>query len=371
LTSPLALLKIYVSTYRKTLSKEHILFMASDSANPPTIYDVAALSGVSIATVSRVLNSPERVSERSRRLVMEAIDQLGFVPKAEARARVLQNTGRIGVITPFFTSPSFTDRMRGIAAALSDSGYELVIYPVDSMARLENYFARLPLTGNLDGLIILSLPIDEASAARLRANHIETVLVEQTHPQFSSILVDDYAGGQLAARHLLEKGHRRCAFIYFGENPEYSIHPERARLQGFQDTLAEHDVPLPEEYIRYVPISRKGISEQLRELFSLPEPPTAIFAPSDDLAIRLIHRAHELGIHTPRDISVIGFDNIDIAEHVDLTTISQSLVESGQTAVELLLARLGNSDRPIQQVRFQVQLKERGTTRMLDEIAAD
>lgn len=341
--------------------------MALDSTTPPTIYDVAALSGVSIATVSRVLNAPERVSERSRRLVMEAIDQLGFIPKAEARARVLQSTGRIGVITPFFTSPSFTDRMRGVASALSDSGYELVIYPVDSMARLENYFARLPLTGNLDGLIILSLPVDDVSAARLIANHLETVLVEQTHPQFSSILVDDHAGGRLAAQHLVEQGHRRCAFVYFGESPEYSIHPEQARLSGYREALGEYGIPLPDEYVRYVPITRKGISEELRELFALPQPPTAIFAPSDDLAIRLIHRAHGLGLHTPRDISVIGFDNIDIAEHVDLTTISQSLVESGQTAVELLLARLADRGRPIRQVSFQVHLEERGTTRMLDE----
>jgi LacI family transcriptional regulator len=324
---------------------------------------------VSIATVSRVLNAPERVSENSRRLVMEAIDRLGFVPKAEARARVLQNTGRIGVITPFFTSPSFTDRLRGVASTLSNSGYELVIYPVDSMTRLTNYFAKLPLTGNLDGLIVLSLPVDEAAAARLRANQLETVLVEYAHPQFSSILVDDHTGGRLAAQHLVANGHRRCAFVYFGENPEYSIHPERPRLVGFREALAEQGISLPDEYVKYVPISRRGIREKLSELFALPEPPTAIFAPSDDLAIRVIHRARELGVHTPRDLSVIGFDNIDIAEHVDLTTISQSLVESGQTAVEMLLARLSEPGRPIQQVRFQVHLEERGTTRRLDQVS--
>ena len=339
--------------------------MHNQRSTPPTIYDVAELSGTSISTVSRVLNSPERVSERSRRLVMEAIDQLGFVPKAEARARVLQSTGRIGVITPFFTSPSFTDRMRGIATALSDSGYELVIYPVDSMARLENYFAKLPLTGNLDGLIILSLPLDETSAARLLANNLETVLVEQQYPQFSSILVDDHAGGRLAAQHLVEYGHRRCAFVYFGESPEYSIHPEHPRLEGYREALAEHGIDLPDDYVKYVPISRKGIREKLQELFALPEPPTAIFAPSDDLAIRVIHRTRELGIHTPGDVSVVGFDNIDIAEHIDLTTISQTLVESGQTAVELLLARLTDPGRPIQQIRFEVHLKVRGTTRNL------
>jgi DNA-binding LacI/PurR family transcriptional regulator len=342
--------------------------MRSNKNSPPTIYDVAERSGLSIATVSRVLNSPERVSDTSRRKVMEAIDQLGFVPNAEARARVLQSTGRIGVITPFFTSPSFIDRLRGVASALSDSRYELVIYTVDSMDRLNDYFSSLPITGNLDGLIVISLPMDDDAAQRLRANQLETVLIETAYPGFSAILVDDRAGGRLAAQHLMKLGHRRCAYVYFGESPEYSIHPEVPRLNGYRKALAEQGLDLPDDYIKYVPISRRGISEKLRELFELPAPPTAIFAPSDDLALRVIHRARELGIHTPRDLSVIGFDNIDIAEHVDLTTISQRLTDSGQMAVELLLDRLADPNRPIQQIQLQVHLEERGTTRQPDEV---
>jgi LacI family transcriptional regulator len=341
--------------------------LPSDKNSPPTIYDVARLSGMSIATVSRVLNSPERVSEVSRKRVMAAIDQLGFVPKAEARARVLQSTGRIGVITPFFTSPSFADRLRGVAAALANSRYELVIYTVDSMDRLNGYFASLPLLGHLDGLIVISLPIDEDAAQRLISNQLETVLIESAHRRFSAILVDDRAGGRLAAQHLVAQGHRRCAYVYFGQHPEYSIHPEVQRLAGYREALAEHGISLPDEYIKYVPVSRKGIREKLRELFDLPEPPTALFVPSDDLAIRVIHRARELGLHTPRDISVIGFDGIDIAEHIDLTTINQQLAESGQVAVELLLARLSDPGRPVQQIHIPVHLDERGTTRHLDE----
>jgi len=214
---------------------------------------------------------------------MEAIDQLGFVPNAEARARVLASTGRIGVITPFFTSPSFIDRLRGVASALANSRYELVIYTVDSMDRLDSYLSSLPLTGNLDGLIVISLPLGEAAAQRLRANHIETVSIEQTLPGFSAILIDDRAGGRLAAECLIRNGHRRCAYVYFGESPEYSIHPEVQRLAGFRETLAEHGLALPDDHIRYVPISRKGIRETLRGLFELDDPPTAIFAPSDDL----------------------------------------------------------------------------------------
>lgn len=337
--------------------------MSTERNSSPTIYDVAELSGVSIATVSRFLNSPERVSEASRQKITAAIDQLGFVPMAEARARMLQNTGRVGVITPFFTSPSFVDRMRGVAEGLSNSRYELVVYTVDSMERLNHYLATLPLIGNLDGLIVMSLPVDDAAAQRLLANRLETVFIEQSHPSFSAILVDDQNGGQLAAQHLVELGHRQCAYVYFGEHPKYSIHPEVQRLAGFREALAEQGILLPDEYMKSVPVSRKGIREKLDELFQLPVPPTAIFAPADDLAIRVIHHLRELGLHTPADVSVIGFDDIDIAEHIDLTTIRQSLVQSGQMAVELLLARLADPHRPIQQVQIQVSLKVRGTTR--------
>jgi LacI family transcriptional regulator len=124
----------------------------------PTIYDVAQKAGVSITTVSRVLNAPDKVNPETRERILTAIDALGFTPKAEARARALRQTGRIGVITPFFTAPSFVQRLRGIASALTKENYELVIYAVESAAHLASYLASLPLTGNLDGLIIMSLP---------------------------------------------------------------------------------------------------------------------------------------------------------------------------------------------------------------------
>jgi LacI family transcriptional regulator len=341
----------------------------------PTIYDVVELSGVSIATVSRVLNTPDRVSEATRRKVMAAIDQLNFVPKAEARASSLRSSGRIGVITPFFTSPSFTDRLRGVAGALANSRYELIVYTVDTIERLHGYLAKLPLTGNLDGLILMSLPIDEDAAQRLQANHLPTVFIESVHPGFSAIVVDDHGGGRLAANHLVGLGHRRCGFVYFDEQPEYSIHPEFPRLTGYREALAEHGIELPDEYIRTVPVSRKEIREELRTLFELPEPPTALFVPSDDLAIRVIHLARELGIQTPRDLSVVGFDDIEIAEHVDLTTVSQNLAESGQSATELLMATLLDGSRPIQHIRLPVRLAVRGTTRTItapiDELTAE
>jgi DNA-binding LacI/PurR family transcriptional regulator len=152
----------------------------------PTIYDVAQKSGISISTISRVLNSPEKVNPETRALVLDAIDKLGFVPKAEARARALSNTNRIGVITPFFTAPSFVQRLRGVASALAASNYELVIFTVESSDHIQGYLSSIPFMGNLDGLIVMSLPIQKKDAQRLIEHGIETVLIEYSHPELNS-----------------------------------------------------------------------------------------------------------------------------------------------------------------------------------------
>jgi DNA-binding LacI/PurR family transcriptional regulator len=327
----------------------------------PTIYNVAALSGLSISTVSRVINSNERVNETTRSRVLAAIDQLGFVPKAEARARALKSTHRFGVITPFFTAPSFVQRLRGAAAALSGKSYELVIYPVDSVKRLESYLSTLPITRNLDGLIVMSLELGEAHAARLLDHHLETVLIENHLTGFNSIEIDDVAGGRLAAEYLLRKGHRRCAFMGDSDLPEYAIHPFINRLAGFRQALKGAGVNLPDELVCLAPYNQEQTRLAAKDLLQLPSHPTAIFAATDFQALGILKVAHSLGIRVPQDLAVIGFDDLDISEMMDLTTIRQHLDESGRVAVELLVSRLNDLNRPVQHVNLPLEIVERNT----------
>jgi len=197
----------------------------------PTIFDVAAVSGVSISTISRVINTPEKVNLNTRQRVYEAIDKLGFIPQAEARARALRLKGRIGVITPFFTAPSFVQRLRGIAGSLSKENYDLVIYTVDSNNRLQSYLSSLPLTGNLDGLVIMSLPVAETDVNRLVEHQLPTVLIEFPHSLLNSVEINDVEGGRMAAEYLLKKGHKRIAFLGDTDLPEYSIHGKHLKLR--------------------------------------------------------------------------------------------------------------------------------------------
>jgi LacI family transcriptional regulator len=328
----------------------------------PTIYDVAEYSGISISTISRVLNNPEKVNSETRAQVLDAIDKLGFVPKAEARARALSKTNRIGVITPFFTAPSFVQRLRGVASALTPSNYELVIYTVDSYDRLQGYISSVPFTGNLDGLIVMSLPIQKKDAQRLVEHGIETVLIESSHPELNCIEIDDVQGGRMAVEHLLAKGHRRIAFVGDEESHDFELHPAGLRLKGFREAMKNAGVRVPADYVRLFENTQEQALKAARELLCLPTPPTAVFAAADIQALSVLKVAREMNVKVPGQLAVIGFDDIDTAEFMDLTTIQQHLDESGRLAVEILLTRMSDPSRPPQHVKLPLKLIERRTT---------
>ncbi len=326
-----------------------------------TIYDVAESAGVSISTVSRVLNAPEQVQAATRSRVLAAIDQLNFVPRAEATARARKANRRIGVLAPFFTYLSFTDRLRGVVTALADSSYELVVYSVTSSTQRDGYLTRIALQHGLDGLIVMALAVDAAATQRLLTHELATVLVEVAHPSFSSVEIDNEAGGRLAAEFLLQRGHRRCAFLGDSEVPDYAIHTSAWRLVGYRRALQEAGLRLPDAYIALAPHGLDQACQQAHRLLDLPEPPTAVFTPSDTQAMGVLKAARERGLAVPSQVAVIGFDDVEIASYIGLTTIHQPLKESGRIAVELLLARLADRSRPIQRVTLPLTVVQRET----------
>jgi LacI family transcriptional regulator len=273
----------------------------------------------------------------------------------------MQKNGRIGVITPFFTAPSFVQRLRGIAGALSPKNSELVIYTVDSTNHLQRYLSTLPLTGNLDGLIILSLPVGDAEARRLIDHELPTVLIEYPHPKLNCVEIDDVQGGYMAATYLLKKGHRRIAFLGDTDLPEYSIHPVNLRLSGFRQALKESGIDLPDTFVRLAPYSQEQTRQVARELLSLSEPPTAIFAATDFQALGVLKAARQLNVEVPEKLAVIGFDDLDMAEYADLTTICQHLDESGRLAVEILNAQIESSSQLPRHAKIPLTIIERKT----------
>lgn len=323
----------------------------------PTIYDVARDSGVSIATVSRVLNFPHRVNPSTRTSVIAAIEKLGYVPKAESRARALMDSKRIGVLIPFFTSPSFVQRLRGIASVLNKSDYEMVVYPVDVKSHSLTYLETLPIRHNLDGLIIVSQVFDATIANRLLGSKLETVVLEHYDPNFSTLVINDEFGGKIATRYLLEKGYQKIAFVGGQLKPEFGIDPISKRLAGYKKVIRETGFSYPEEYIQEYVFSP---GEALQRLVQHGLP-IAIFAATDMQAIALIRQARLMGLKIPQDVAIIGFDNIDMAEFLGLTTVHQPLDESGRIAAGLLISRLNNPTQSTQHIELPLKIIQRET----------
>lgn len=326
-----------------------------------TIYDVAERAGVSISTVSRVLNAPEQVRQETLSRVLEAINDLGFVPKHAAAERARKSSQRVGVLAPLFTYPSFVQRLRGISHQIDGSTYELVIYNIDRAERRDSYLSSLPLARRLDGLIVMSLPLSEHFAHNLLRHHLATVLVESSGPWFSSVQIDDRLGGALVAEYLVACGHRRLAFVGDDEVPTFVLQVSQTRLEGFQHGLAERGLALTPPYISLAPHGLEQACQQALDLLRLPEPPTAIFASSDTQAMGVLKAARLRGLRVPEDLAVVGFDDLDIADYIGLTTVRQHLEESGRVAVDLLLARLDDDLRPPQRITLPLELVRRQT----------
>lgn len=337
--------------------------MPRKTTQPATIYDVAKAAGVSIATVSRVINASSTVSKVTRERVQDAINQLAFVPKAEARARAMRDFARIGVLTPFFTAPAFVQRLRGVAEGLLSTRYELTIYTVESLDHLNHYLASLPVTAHLEGLILLSLRVNDESAKKLQDYDLETVLIEFPRDDLNTVEIDDNEGGKMAANYLIGKGHQRLAFL--GDTSElgaYTILPIRQRLMGFQQGIAKAGLTLPTEFICNSHYDVKDAEESIEPILRRPDRPTAVFAATDMQAWGVVNKARQLGLRVPEDLAVLGFDDLDFADYVGLSTINQGLDESGRLAVEILLARIQDPQRPLRHVRLPLKVIERQTT---------
>jgi len=326
-----------------------------------TIYDVAKEAGVSISTVSLALNSPARVSAETRRKVLAAVDALGFVPKTDAVARARRGVGRVGVIAPYTSYPAVARRLNGVLQAVGRLPLEIVLFDQESAAESSSpLLASLPITGRLDGLIVVSLPLDETVAKRLSGLRLPTVLVDVRHPLFDSVLADDTTGGRLVAEHLVSRGHRRFGFLGETQQSYLYVSPSQRRLAGYRAALAEAGYTLKDRDMRLAGHGVESARAATKELLSLENRPTAVFASSDLLAAGALRAAHDLGLAVPGDVAVVGFDDGDLAEALDLTTVRQPLEESGRAAMERLLQQL---DKPttVREVALRLELVLRGT----------
>lgn len=315
-----------------------------------TIRDVAREAGVSVATVSRALNGKDVVNPDTRDRILNVMEELGFTPSPAARRLSLGRTLTIGVIVSFLTRPQAAERLRGVDAVLTDSEFDLVIYNVESVQKRDHYLGTLAQSQRTDGLLVMSLPPPDEAIPSLSRSPVPVVFIDVHTPSIAGlprVVGDDAAGGALAARHLLDLGHREIGFVGDAIADPFGFTSSRDREAGLTHELAGAGIAIPAAWVGHGAHGRYEARDLARRMLTGDRRPTAIVTASDTQALGVIAAARELGLHVPDDLSVVGYDDIEAADYVGLTTVRQQLIESGRRGAEVLLAEIeARSERP-------------------------
>jgi DNA-binding LacI/PurR family transcriptional regulator len=330
-----------------------------------TLQDVARRAGVSKATASRVLNDSPQVHPDTRRRVLDAMAAMDYTPSGAARRLSFGRTLTISVVTSYLTRPQAAERLRGIEAVLSDSEFDLVIYNVEAIEKRDQYLRGLALAQRTDGLLVVSLPPRVEDARRLSSAAIPVVVIDAHAPAVEGlphVSGDDVAGGVAATRYLLDLGHRRIGFIGDEFDNPFGFTSSRHRFMGYELALLNAGLRPGSALVALGAHSRYEAREISTALLSSEDRPSAIFAASDTQALGVISAAHEAGLRVPEDLSVVGYDDIEIADYVGLTTVRQHLFESGRLGAELLLSEIHSRSATPPSIVLAPEVVVRGTT---------
>jgi LacI family transcriptional regulator len=316
-----------------------------------TIYDLARAAGVGIGTVSRCLNNHPHVAPRTRAKVLSAARRLNYQPHAQAQRLASRRTNTISVIIPSFTNYFFVQILQGVQDLAAEVGMDLILYGVNHPSQVEQYLRRSLHRGHVDGVMFFSMKLPESYVTKFQQMQLPLVLVDASHPAFDSIRVKNLEGGLAATRHLLRLGHRSIAMI----NASLDSQPAQDRMAGYRMALAEAGIPFREDRVIVSSIGKQdGFNREagrvsMRLLLdgnSGPDAVTAVFAASDVQAIGALEAARESGARIPEDMAMVSFDDIELAQYAELTTMRQPMYEMGRLAMEKLYARMKESAGP-------------------------
>lgn len=297
--------------------------------------DVARRAGVSVSTVSRTLRGLTLVRPQTRARVELAARELSFAISRSASSLVTGRTRRVAVLVPPMQSWFPGAVLSGVSEALGRADLDLLVYSVTTMRERAAFFDRLPARRNADALMVISFDLTPKERDRLDELHMPVVLVSQHTPGLASVYIDDVEGARRGTRHLVNLGHRRIAFVQTADRSGFSW-SSKDRLVGYRRALEDAGLPYDEALVvRVAPRRRRSLVEAVGHLLSLPGQPTAVFAEADDIATKVLGVLRAQRIDVPGRISVLGFDDQELSEWLDLTTVAQPAVEVGRAAAEL------------------------------------
>lgn len=325
-----------------------------------TIHDVAQAAGVSVSTVSRVLNEKDDVAQDTQDRVLAIINELGYTSNLAARSMRSRRKNLLGLVVPDIGFPYSIEIMKGINRAIAESPFDLLVYTTGDVQKTgsishEQHYVSLLSNSITDGVIIVA----SAASDFITDSPIVSVDPHVINPNYPSVQGTNYQGTLDLMGYLIGLGHRRIGFI--GGRPE--IGSAIRRLKGYQDALMEAGIPFDDELIVPGDFTTQTGAKCARQLLSLDNPPSAIFAANDQSAIGVYQAAEELGIRIPDDLSLVGFDNIPEAKYVGLTTVDQCLSEMGYIATQMLISLVQEEPLDAQIHKMPTKLVERGSCR--------
>jgi len=338
-----------------------------------TIREVAKIAGVSIASVSRVLNHPETVSPEKRTTIERVMNDLGFSPNGSARSLALNKTSTIALIVPNILNPIYPEIAKGVEDIIYRRGYNLLFCNTDLDPQKEKNYLDTFLGRRVDGLILVGGFVFSEDIYKIQNQKIPLVLIGRKIPEIqeNSVYVDFELGGYLATKHLLDLGHPNVAFI---AGPEREA-MDRDKQMGYRRALKEKNIPPRDDYVVQGNGEIEGGYLCAKTLMRNRNPPRAIFAANDLMAIGALDAIKDLSLRIPEQVAIVGFDNIKMSALVDpkLTTVSYPAYRMGALAARLLFDTIDskNIDGKPREIHLQVELKIRkscGHTGRVQEI---
>ncbi|TMV51473.1 LacI family transcriptional regulator [Paenibacillus mesophilus] len=310
-----------------------------------TIYDIAKRANVSAMTVSRVINNSGRISAGTREKVKRIMEELNYIPNSTARSLVKQETKMLSLLITDITNPFFTTLARGAEDAAHQFGYKLLFGNSDEKLSKEKEYVDMVLSTRVDGLLFA--PASDASAehlAMLNVHRIPFVLVDREVPgvEADMVLGENRAGAASLTEYLVSLGHTRIALV----NGLGTVSTARERHAGYREALERHRIPYDESIILEYGYNRFDDLDQLDRILRMPDPPTAIFAANNMLAVSIIGYLRDKGIGVPEHMSVVCFEDVGMASKLDpfLTVAVQPAYEFGYRGIRLLIERIRSKD---------------------------
>lgn len=328
--------------------------------------DVAKYAGVSQTTVSRVLNTPERVKKPTLDKVLQAIEELNYIPDANARSLVQQRTKTIALLSGPLHNPFFVDTTTAIVNYATDQGYKVNVQFVNDKNLSEAYATAIGT--KVDGVILSCILYDDPIFDRLKEMNIPFITYNRKHKKNEQFVeIDNFEAGYLSAKHLIALQHTRLGWV----GGPLTVSTFKHRYEGFLKACEDYGVELSKEYMIQTDTSKKYCFGALETLMALPNKPTAISTGSDSIALNILDHATRLGISVPETISIVGIDNVDLSQYgrIQLTTVgSISERNLGLLAIEELIKLIENKKKSCNSITESVKVFSRSTTQKIKQM---